>query len=109
MKIVQNKLSNLILAQGYAAVTLWPFIFVRTGVSLSEPLLRHERIHGRQQKEMLLILFYLWYVIEWFVRLPWGNAYRNISFEREAYQNQYNPKYLENRHFWAWTKYLRKR
>ena len=108
MKIVQNKLSNLILAKGYAAVTLWPFIFIRTDVSLSESLIRHERIHGRQQVEMLIVLFYLWYVIEWFVRLPWGNAYRNISFEREAYRNQYNPTYLDKRPFWAWTKYLRK-
>ena len=109
MKIVQNKLSNLILAKGYAAVTLWPFIFVRTDVSPSDTLIRHENIHGRQQVEMLLILFYLWYVIEWFVRLPWGNAYRNISFEREASRNQYNPKYLDKRPFWAWTRYLRKR
>ena len=109
MKIVQNKFSNLILARGYSAVTLWPFIFIRTGITLSPRLIRHEQIHGRQQCEMLIIPFYIWYLVEWFIRLPWGNAYRNISFEREAYRNQLNPHYLDQRPCWAWTKYLRKR
>jgi hypothetical protein len=39
-------------------------------------------------KEMLYIPFYLWYGVEWLVKLFCkGNAYRNISFEREAYDN----------------------
>ena len=52
---------------------------------------KHEKIHIAQQKEMLVIPFYLWYFIEWLVRLfKKGNAYQNISFEREAYVNEYN-------------------
>ena len=45
--------------------------------------------HTAQMKEMLYIFFYLWYVVEWIIRLFMkGNAYRNISFEREAYSNE---------------------
>jgi hypothetical protein len=67
----------------------------------------HESIHIEQQKEMLVLPFYIWYLIEWFFRLflP-GNAYRNISFEREAYANQLNINYINSRKFWAFLKYL---
>lgn len=55
-------------------------------------------------KELGYILFYIIYVVEWLVRLFMkGNAYRNISFEKEAYSNQYNLAYLGKRkHFAQW-------
>jgi hypothetical protein len=52
-------------------------------------LINHEKIHLRQQVELLVIFFYLWYVIEyyyWYFRLNDSFlAYKYISFEREAY------------------------
>lgn len=58
-------------------------------------------------KEMLYVFFYLFYVIEWIVRLFMkGNAYRNISFEREAYGNEGNGSYLNSRRPFAWLEYL---
>jgi hypothetical protein len=33
-------------------------------------------------------------------------AYRNISFEKEAYLNEKDPDYLKKRSFWAFKKYL---
>ena len=36
-----------------------------------------------------------------------GSAYFNISFEREAYANQWDEHYLEHRRPYSWTKYLR--
>ena len=36
-----------------------------------------------------------------------GNAYRNISFEREAYANQRNLNYLKERPLYAWRHYMR--
>ena len=49
--------------------------------------------------EMLYIFFYLWYAIEWLVRLiQCGNArqaYYNISLEKEAYYNMYNLAYID--------------
>ena len=51
--------------------------------------------------------FYVWYVLEWLIRLFMrGNAYRNISFEREAYANEANPEYLKNMKWGSWLKYL---
>ena len=73
--------------------------------------INHESIHTAQMKEMLYVFFYLWYVIEWLVRLVrYRNAhtaYRNIGFEREAYMNQGNMGYLQGRGRYAWVKYLK--
>lgn len=70
---------------------LFGVIFVRTGVKLSPRTIRHEEIHKKQMIEMLVIFFYLWYCVEFLVRLCMyrnqKEAYRNISFEREAYAN----------------------
>lgn len=78
---------------------------------MSHPLLlNHERIHLRQQAELLILPFYIWYVLEYFIRLvrykDKKRAYRNISFEREAYANEANPDYSKNRKFWAFLKFL---
>ena len=70
----------------------------------------HEAIHIRQGRELLWLIFYLWYGVEWFVRLIqyWDRiqAYYNISFEREAYSNQHNLNYLNSRKWYSWAKYI---
>lgn len=105
MVVIKNKILPM---SGYKALTLWPFIFVRRELSTVD--MNHELIHGRQQAEMLVVLFLLWYGVEWVVRLcqyrDTHKAYKNISLEREAYDRQYDDDYLSHRHFWAWTKYL---
>lgn len=104
MKIIYN---NLIPFKGFAAINLFGILFVRKGVEVSEEMINHEAIHTAQMKEMLYVFFYLWYVIEWVVRLfMWGNAYRNISFEREAYENDRYMLYLDNRKHYNWLRYL---
>ena len=62
-------------------------------------------------KELLYVLFYLWYAIEWIIRLfpnkfNGHDAYRSISFEREAYENEGYLDYLNNRKKYSWIKYL---
>jgi hypothetical protein len=58
--------------------------------------------------ELLVVGFYLWYFVEWTLRLLMaGNAYRNLSFEREAYGNQDNENYLTTRKPFAWIKYVK--
>jgi hypothetical protein len=37
-----------------------------------------------------------------------GNAYRNISFEREAYANQRNLDYLNSRRPYSWRRYMKR-
>ena len=73
-------------------------------------LVNHEKIHLKQQAELLLIFFYIFYSLEWilkFLRHKNGYlAYKNLSFEREAYQNENNFNYIKNRKFWAFIKYF---
>ena len=90
-------------------LAFYPFVFVKNKRP-GEKLLRHERIHLQQQLEMGFLLFYLWYFIEYFIRyLHCRNhylAYRNISFEREAFSQESSPLYLRQRRFWAFRNFL---
>ena len=73
-------------------------------------IINHEKIHWKQQMEMLIIFFYFWYLIEWFIRLFINGkaAYRSLSFEREAYDNDDNLEYLKTRKPYSWLKYMKK-
>ncbi len=105
MKIIRN---NYIPFKGFKAINLFGVLFVRGNARISERTIRHETIHTAQMKEMLYIGFYLWYFIEWLIRLFMkGNAYRNISFEKEAYSNEKDLRYLDNRKRFAWFKYIK--
>lgn len=105
MKIIYN---NIIPFPGYKAINLFGLLFVRKGAVMSEKDINHESIHTAQMKEMLYIFFYIWYIIEWVIRLfKKGNAYRNISFEQEAYSNEDNLEYLKDRKHYAWFKYIK--
>ena len=112
MIVIEN---DIIPLKGYAAVAIWPFVFVRSGYAKDDPakygrMLNHEGIHGRQQLELLVVFFYLWYLVEWLYRSveygSWKKGYRNISFEREAYANEGDMCYLESRKWYSWFRYL---
>lgn len=104
MKIIYN---NIIPFCGFAAINIFGILFCRKGVKVTEKILNHESIHTEQMKEMLFIGFYLWYLIEWVVRLfGRGNAYKNLCFEKEAYDNDDNLTYLDTRKPYAWLDYL---
>ena len=101
------------LRWGYRAITLWPFgiFFSHIDYMYDAKLINHEQIHWAQQKEMAGILFYVWYGIEYLVRLiqlrsHWW-AYKNISFEREAYGLEKVDDYLEWRRRYTWKKFLK--
>ena len=107
MKVVKNR---FIPPRGFAYVNLFGVLFTRRDSSISDKTLYHEMIHTEQMKEMLYIFFYLWYLIEWLIRLiilrDSHKAYRAISFEQEAYANQENLTYLEGRKRYRWLSYL---
>ena len=93
-------------------MALFPFVLIkRPGPSAR--LLNHERIHLRQQLELGILPFYVWYLLEYIVRrFQYGNhyvAYLNISFEREAFAHDADLDYLKARPFWAFRRYLRVR
>jgi len=129
MIVVKNKILPF---AGFKALTVFPFVFVRGKASLSAIDENHERIHGAQQAEVLPLavvvtmvlllvgcgwwsllampLYLWWYVGEFVVRFFCkGNAYRNISFEREAYGNQSNAHYLADRDWFAWVEYIKEK
>ncbi len=94
-----------------SGITLFPFILLRRKSDRKNKILiNHERIHIRQQMELLIIIFYIWYLSEYYIRyLKYKNpnlAYRNISFEREAYANEQNTDYLSKRKIWSFVRYL---
>ena len=97
--------------KGYAGVALFPFVFVKHAyLKLNEAFVNHERIHLQQQLELLILPFFIWYGLEFLVRYlhckNWHEAYRSISFEREAYHNEQDLEYLKKRSFWSFLKYL---
>ena len=126
MKIIRN---SIIPFPGYKCINLFGILFARKKAKIDKATLNHESIHSAQIAEvmiasvpfalllwlltnlwlgLLLVIasYYLWYVIEWLIRLPKGNAYKNISFEREAYANENYSDYLNERKLFAFLDYL---
>ena len=107
MKIVHTKYFPL---GSYATINLCGILFTKQDKLIPRDI-NHEKIHTAQMKEMGYIFFYLWYFIEYLlIRLfhkKQGNAYHDVSFEEEAYNNQYNYSYLKSRKHYAWIKFLK--
>ncbi|MEJ2883870.1 hypothetical protein [Pedobacter sp. GR22-6] len=94
-------------------MAIFPFIIVRNAALKKDPLLiNHERIHFRQQLELLLLPFFLLYLVHYLANLLRFNnhylAYFNICFEKEAYANEHNMSYLTVRKPFSWLHYLKK-
>jgi hypothetical protein len=92
-------------------LSLWPFIFLKEdALKVDEVLINHERIHLKQQRELLILPFYILYISEWLFRTVLYRdsyrAYQNISFEREAYANEKDMEYLSKRRFFGFLQYL---
>jgi len=88
------------------AICLWPFILIRHPLMAHDQILiNHEKIHFRQQIEFAVIIFYILYITEFiYYKLKGYNsdlAYRNISFEKEAYRHEGELDYLKTRKLWA--------
>ncbi|MCF6130857.1 hypothetical protein [Flavobacterium wongokense] len=104
--------SRYLIPKGFRGITLFPFILLSgRDLKLDEVMINHEKIHIRQQLELLILPFFIWYGIEFLVKLiihkDRNFAYRNISFEREAYANEKDLNYLKQRSFWRFLNYLR--
>ena len=94
-----------------SGITLFPFIVIKhKNLRLDKSIINHEHIHLRQQLEMLVIPFYVFYLLHYVINLVkyqhHEKAYRNICFEREAYNNESNLNYLHSRKWFAWLLYL---
>lgn len=92
---------EFILRMNIRAITIFPFIILRSDAKPDAVLINHERIHLRQQLELLVIPFYIWYLIEYF-----AVGYFSNIFELEAYDNEKNLDYLKSRKLFSFTKYI---
>ena len=130
--------NNLIPLKGYTALTIWPLVFARKSEKpLKMHVERHERIHLRQQLEVILFsavatavlilafglslwwmltslgVYYAGYGLDYAIRRilyrsP-NEAYRNIACEQEAYLNEQDASYLANRRPFTWIRYIGRR
>ena len=125
IKVFVNKLIPFpgYLAMAFYNIVFWrkeyePYLIKEHHKSFVDKVINHEDIHVCQMKDFCKwlpiggTLFYITYVLEWLIRLfihgP-KNAYSNISFEREAKQNERNMNYKNERsRFDNFKKYFKK-
>lgn len=96
--------------KGFRGITIFPFVFLSNSEDKNNAILiNHERIHIRQQLELLIVPFFLIYFFEFILKIikykDWKLVYENISFEKEAYKNEKDLNYLKKRSFWSFLKY----
>ena len=119
MLVIRNK---IIPFQGYKMTNVFGILFTKPNAKIDKETINHESIHSKQIKEIMLLsywivfikwwlafaiplVFYIWYAIEWLVRIIAGqeNAYRKVSFEKDAYECQASP---DKRKWFGWVKYI---
>lgn len=93
-------------------MALYPFILLRDGAMKEDAvMMNHERIHHRQQLELLIIPFYVLYLLNYLLnRMQYRShrdAYLNIVFEREAYAHERDIDYLNGRKMFSFLKFIR--
>jgi hypothetical protein len=103
--------SKYLIPKKYRGLTFFPFIIIKDGYDKSNKILiNHEKIHIRQQLELLILPFYIWYFSDFLIKMirykDKNKAYKNIIFEREAYANEKDLDYLKSRSFWDFLNYF---
>lgn len=98
---------------GVGGISIFPFIILKKkykNTYMGNLMINHETIHFQQQLELLVIPFYILYVLNFFYNFITGDKepYRNIVFEKEAYDNENNLEYLKTRKMYNWTNLINK-
>lgn len=112
MVIVNRLFLNYFKRKNIIGTTIFPFIIFWRGYgSFTDVDINHEKIHIRQQLELLIVFFYILYGIEYLVKgikyRDFDKAYYNISFEKEAYKNEKNLNYNKDKKIYSFIKYIR--
>ena len=129
-------IARTFLWKNYNTITLaaWVCTKCMSKEEMTQSTRNHECTHARQWVECMLasgviiwalvlfanlsawwfvlsfLMFYILYVLEYLIKLiryrNFSKAYKNISFEREAYECQFDNNYLENGDYFEWVKYI---
>ena len=119
MKIIVNKYIPFhgFISMAFYNILLWrkEYEHKMSDTEYFDKVCNHESIHEAQMRDFCKwipvggTIFYIIYLLEWLFRLLFTkdfmshNAYRNISFEKEARENEDNMDYIANRkHFAEW-------
>jgi hypothetical protein len=82
---------------GINGIVLWPFVLY-VDKDPNPSIVNHEAIHLDQIKRNGVLSFYARYFAEYargrYAGMSHHEAYMNISFEKEAYENQHDMLYL---------------
>lgn len=107
-----NFLNAMSILMTIGGMSLFPVVILREKYNSDDEFwnlrgqktINHESIHFQQQLELGVLPFYFIYVLEYLLKLPFygSKAYENISFEREAYENDEDLEYLDNRTRYCW-------
>lgn len=137
----ESWIARHLLLPGYSTITLFAWIFTKySEKDAQQSMINHECVHIRQWAELTLVsmilicaglpifnysiwwymlaplVFYVWYILEWFVRIMIAcviadcredyDAYSMLSFEKEARLAESNNHYLEDCNYFAWVKMI---
>lgn len=124
MNKLKLRYSTIIPFPGFYAINLFGYIIRNVkykGKELDPLTKNHELIHTLQaedfSKNRILgyTIFYILYILEWLIKgiisiftLGRVGAYHSISFEQEAYYNDFDLRYLNIREKWNWINYITK-
>ena len=94
-----------------AGMALFPFILLKNEKLKQDwSIINHEKIHLRQQLELLVLPFYILYLINYLINLirykNHHTAYLNIVFEKEAYKYDLEIQYLKKGNWYGWLKMI---
>lgn len=129
-----NWIARTFLWKDYDTITLaaWVCTKYKSKEEMPQWIRNHECTHAKQWVECMILsgiiiwtlvvfvgisslwfclsffMFYAIYVLEYLIKLIiyGSDAYWNISFEKEAYTNQFNNNYMENSDYFEWVKYI---
>jgi hypothetical protein len=88
IKVIENSALPKLL--GVGGITIYPLILLAQ--KASPEIVAHEMVHISQVERVGWLSFYTSYCLEFLALLiqhkDWYRAYRNISYEKEAYDNE---------------------
>lgn len=101
---------NKIFKVNSLGITSFFFIFLKNEKKDDLNVFNHEMIHIKQFQETFYIGFYVIsffdFIVKYYKYKSFYNAYRNLLFEIEAYDNMYDLDYLKKRKRFAWLRNL---